>query len=205
MAKWGSCDYRQLQELEKRLEQLAEVDADALCRQAAGEIARILMAKARKRTPVGVPPRFDKPDTVEVEGDKVWKQIHKKNGERVFQRRRKKYRLLTTKGVAQVNAWNKYWSGYQGGALHRGWCILPVEKVGNSYIVTVKNNEPYASYVEYGHRQEPGRYVPALGKSLKASWVKGAFMLTISEQEVRALAPGLLEKMVYEALREVFT
>ena len=25
----------------------------------------------------------------------------------------------------------------------------------------------YASYVEYGHRQEPGRYVPALGKRLK--------------------------------------
>lgn len=29
----------------------------------------------------------------------------------------------------------------------------------------------YAPYVELGHHQEPGRYVPAIGKRLVASWV----------------------------------
>ena len=36
----------------------------------------------------------------------------------------------------------------------------------------------YAPYVEYGHHQEPGRYVPALGKRLVASYVAGHPYLT---------------------------
>lgn len=31
----------------------------------------------------------------------------------------------------------------------------------------------YAHYVELGHHQTPGRYVPAIKKRLKASWVPG--------------------------------
>lgn len=31
----------------------------------------------------------------------------------------------------------------------------------------------YAPYVEFGHHQQPGRYVPAIGKRLKASYVPG--------------------------------
>ena len=37
----------------------------------------------------------------------------------------------------------------------------------------VGTNVEYAPYVEYGHHQEPGRYVPALGKRLVASYVAG--------------------------------
>lgn len=35
----------------------------------------------------------------------------------------------------------------------------------------------YAPHVEFGHRQEPGRYVPAIGKRLKASYVEGQYFL----------------------------
>ena len=80
-----------------------------------------------------------------------------------------------------------------------------IEKHGEQYTVTIINNLEYASYVEYGHRQTPGRYVPALGKTLKASWVKGRFMLTISEQEVKTLAPSILNDMLYDALKGVFS
>lgn len=31
----------------------------------------------------------------------------------------------------------------------------------------------YAPHVEFGHRQKPGRYVPEIGKQLKASYVEG--------------------------------
>ena len=31
----------------------------------------------------------------------------------------------------------------------------------------------YAEHYEYGHRQEAGRFVPAIGKRLKKSFVKG--------------------------------
>ena len=43
--------------------------------------------------------------------------------------------------------------------------------------VTVYNNVEYAAHVEYGHRQQPGRYVPAIGKRLKKDFVPGKKML----------------------------
>lgn len=43
--------------------------------------------------------------------------------------------------------------------------------------VTVYNNVEYASHVEYGHRQQPGRYVPAIGKRLTKDFVPSKKML----------------------------
>lgn len=163
MGRWGRCDYRELKELDERLQQLSEADMDQLCRQAANQVAQILLNKVKKRTPVGVVPPY-----------------------------------------ATDEAKQEYWAGYRGGSLRDAWMILPVEKHGDVYEITVVNNLDYASYVEYGHRQTPGRYVPALGKSLKVSWVKGRFMLTISEQEVKVLAPEVLNDMLYNALKGVF-
>ena len=41
--------------------------------------------------------------------------------------------------------------------------------VGDS--VYIGTNVYYAPYVEFGHTQEPGRYVPAIGKRLVSSYV----------------------------------
>lgn len=84
------------------------------------------------------------------------------------------------------------------GTLRRAWSTnnIKVSHVGSNYVVEIINPTEYASYVEYGHRQEPGRYVPAIGKRLKKGWVEGQFMLTISEEEIRQSAPGILEKKV---------
>lgn len=100
--------------------------------------------------------------------------------------------------------YSRYWAGYQGGALRQGWTVLPIEKKGGAYQITVTNNLLYASYVEYGHRQTPGRYVPALGKRLKAAWVPGRYMMTISVQELEHQAPALLEKRLNQFLRGCF-
>ena len=201
MARWGKCDFRELEQLNKRLEQLSSVDFDAFCREAANEIAARLLEKVKKRTPVGVAPKFDEPLTTKVRGNDYITQVTTKTGEKVFRKRKgKSYTVLTRSGAIR----DKYWSGYEGGTLRDAWTILPVEKQGDQYIVTVVNNTEYASYVEYGHRQTPGRYVPALGKSLKASWVKGRFMLTISTQELETQAPALLQQKLYLFLKEVF-
>ena len=90
------------------------------------------------------------------------------------------------------------------GALRDAWTVHPVEKRGNEYIVTVENSAEYASFVEFGHRQEPGRYVPELGKQLEKDWVEGRFMLTASEQELEARLPELLERKLYSLLKGVF-
>ena len=49
------------------------------------------------------------------------------------------------------------------GRLQNAWTVGEIRKSGNDYIIEVYNNVEYAEAVEWGHRQEPGRYVPALG------------------------------------------
>lgn len=108
-------------------------------------------------------------------------------------------------------------SGKKGGTLRRGWIgnaeadgrtfarSLPIEKSGNTYTVTVENTVSYASYVEFGHRQTPGRYVPAIGKKLKERFVYGQYFLTHSEEELERIAPAVLQRKLDNFLREVFS
>lgn len=51
--------------------------------------------------------------------------------------------------------------------------LIDAKKKGNTFTVGVSNNLEYAEHYEYGHRQEAGRFVPAIGKRLKKSFVKG--------------------------------
>ena len=107
----------------------------------------------------------------------------------------------------------------KSGALRRGWMAgkssmssgkvatkttMQVSRKGTAYEIVVFNSVNYASYVEYGHRQEPGRYVPAIGKRLKNSWVKGQFMLKISEQELEAAAPRIINRLLKPYMEDIF-
>ena len=105
-------------------------------------------------------------------------------------------------------------TGKKGGTLRRGWTNgksassfaqeLKVHHFGNAYVIEIVNPVEYASYVEFGHRQEPGRFVPAIGKRLKKGWVEGKFMLTISEQEIQRDAPRVLENKLKKYLGGIF-
>lgn len=102
------------------------------------------------------------------------------------------------------------------GTLRDAWAVMAVGHRGDRYTVVVINNLRYASYVEYGHRQEPGRFIPGYwegerfvydpdaegGMVLKNPWVEGRFMLTISTQELEQQAPAILERKLYKFLKE---
>lgn len=102
------------------------------------------------------------------------------------------------------------------GVLRRGWTAgkdvkigeytnsLSVRHVNGEYIITIVNPVHYGIYVEFGHRQEVGRYVPAIGKRLVNPWVKGQFMLTYSENELRSEAPDIIRKKLDKKLKEAF-
>jgi mRNA-degrading endonuclease RelE of RelBE toxin-antitoxin system len=93
-------------------------------------------------------------------------------------------------------------NAHTGGTLRRGWTIGEVVRDGSTYKIDIINSNEYASYVEYGHR---GIYVPEVGKTLHLEkWTPGKFMLTISEQELQADAPGMLENKLKKFLGEVF-
>ena len=183
-------DFHELDEFRYRLEQ---VQIDQFLEDCAKELAARLLRKVVKRTPVG-----DYTEKIMVTADRNSK--HHKKGETYE-------RTITRK---------------QGGTLRRGWTAgelgseglrtrsvaeyvdtIKAHHYGNTVVIEISNPVEYAPYVEYGHRQEPGRYVPAIGKKLKQGWVPGKFMLTISEQEVRELAPSLLEQRLKQFLEEV--
>lgn len=91
--------------------------------------------------------------------------------------------------------------GKKGGTLRRGWTgkkrasaqgyadSLTVNHFGNTYVIEIVNPVEYASYVEYGHRT-----------ANHSEWVKGHFMMTISEQELQKIAPKVLENKIKKYL-----
>lgn len=85
-------------------------------------------------------------------------------------------------------------SGKMGGTLRRGWGgktqNFNVRKQGHDYIVEIINPTEYASYVEFGHRTRNG------------GWVPGQYFLTISEERLKNIAPGALEKTIERKLRD---
>lgn len=177
MGAWGTCDFHEIQKLQKQIEAL-ELGKDVFCRDCANELAARLLAMIKQRTPVGHKPKMEGPKTVKVTGASG-----------------KTRSFLSPQAAA--------WYGYVGGTLRRNWTVGEIQRTGDVYEIEIINPTDYAEYVEYGHRQEPGRYVPAIGKTLKRAWVSGTFMMTISVEKVQSMAPGLLEKMLYKYLKEV--
>lgn len=86
-----------------------------------------------------------------------------------------------------------YTDGKVGGTLRRGWTIRNIKHTGNTYEVEIINPVEYANYVEYGHRTRSHK-----------GWVQGRFMLTISEDEIKNIAPKLLENKLNLFLKEIF-
>jgi len=92
-------------------------------------------------------------------------------------------------------------SGKKGGTLRRGWTgektssakayanSLTVNHFGDTYVIEIINPVEYASYVEFGHRTANHK-----------GWVKGQFMMTISEQELQRIAPKVLEAKIKKYL-----
>ena len=92
-----------------------------------------------------------------------------------------------TKGKNKGKYKTKTITTHIGGNLRRSWYVSKIIKNNDSRFITLYNVARYAIYVEYGHRQTPGRFVPVIGKKLKANWVKGRFMMTNSVTEINKI------------------
>lgn len=96
-----------------------------------------------------------------------------------------------------------------GGRLQRAWETLlgkplRVKKFRqHDYAILLVNNTEYASYVEYGHVQTPGRFIPVLGKRTKKRWVKGKFFMTNAARRVGEQSSAILKLRIQEYLEGV--
>ena len=91
--------------------------------------------------------------------------------------------------------------GGQTGALKNNW-VSNIIKEGNIYKIEVINPLKYAEFVEFGHRQQPGRYVKAIGKRLKKGWVEGKLMLTITERDLQRNLDKIIREKVNAFIME---
>lgn len=133
MARWGNCDFRDIQQLQKRLERLQTTDLDRFCRDASKELAARLLSLVIRATPVGMYPE----------------NSGKKGG------------TLRRGWTARTH--EEAENGNSGGASKAREFAnsLTVTKKGNSYSIEVINPVEYASYVEFGHRTPGGNgWVP---------------------------------------------
>lgn len=89
------------------------------------------------------------------------------------------------------------------GGLHDNWQLKGPYFSGTDILVELKNNKDYASFVENGHRQKVGQYVPAIGKRLKASWVPGQHFLQKATEQTSGQVPELLTPVVWDMLRRL--
>lgn len=171
-------DYRQLEEFQKRLQQLADQkNMNDFINSCAKELAARLLAKVVRRTPVGNYARYE---TVTATRDT---KNHKK-GE-TFQRR--------IKGTKIGGTLRRGWTGEKKANVQDYAMSLPVEKRGDVYTITIINPVYYAPYVEFGHRTRGGK-----------GWVEGQFMLTESERELAMITPKILEDKLQKYLGELF-
>lgn len=67
---------------------------------------------------------------------------------------------------------------------------MKVHHFGDTYVIEIINPVEYASYVEYGHRTRN-----------HTGWVKGKFMMTLSEKEIQRAAPAILDKRLEKWLK----
>lgn len=183
MAGMGKFDCKGMQELQKELDKLQK-ETDAFMEACAKELAARLLAKVIKRTPVG-----DYSHEVTVTAKRDGKK-HKKGDQY----------------TKKVN-----YGGKKGGTLRRGWTeqsagsgaeglrsnsakqytdSLKINHFGNVYVVEITNPVEYASFVEYGHRTANHK-----------GWVPGRFMLKISEQELRQIAPAVLQSRIRKLMK----
>jgi hypothetical protein len=186
MGKMGRFDIQGLKEFRKQLEKLQ--DPDVFVESCAKELAARLLRLVIKRTPVG---EYD--NKVSFIADLPAREVNftTKKGEDV------KFKVKARK--KQVSFQPQ--TGKKGGTLRRGWTAsknssakgfaesLTVNHFGDTYVIEIVNPVEYASYVEYGHRTANHK-----------GWVKGQFMMTISEQELQKIAPRVLENKIKKYL-----
>lgn len=190
----ASSNHDALKELQKQFEAMASPEGQkAFYEGCAKECAARFLGKVIRKTPVG------KNLYAEEETGEVYKSGKKKG------------KAKTKRVVAR-----------QGGTLRRGWTArteaeaesgggtsnvtqyastLKVDHSGSSHSITITNPVHYASFVENGHRQQPGRFVPAIGKRLKKQWVEGQFMMAKSEAETKAEIPAVLQRRLNKFLK----
>lgn len=187
---WGSVEYSGLKEFADKIRAVVdEKKVDDLAEDLMRDAAATLLELVIPLTPTG-----EKADLNSVLAGATGSEAEKKTA-----------------------AYERAWGGYVGGTLKRGWTAgedrkpeehaktLDVEKAGTVFSIVVENIDEKALYVEEGHRQTVGRYVPAIGRRLVSPAAPGRHFLEQAEMSFQAGAgEAKMRKRFDQFMQEMF-
>jgi hypothetical protein len=70
------------------------------------------------------------------------------------------------------------------GELAESWHIGNIQTDGTTYSLELINDADFGKAVEYGHKQQAGKYVPEIGKKLIKNYVQGKHMIQRSINDI---------------------
>lgn len=85
--------------------------------------------------------------------------------------------------------------------MRRSWHAGDLESTKKETKIKVYNGASYAAFVNDGHRQIKGRFVPILGKCLVKGWVEGLYITDKAENAVKRKASAILIRNLERILR----
>lgn len=181
--------------LRRQIEELNSPQEKQACMEECVEsLAQVYLAEAIKKTPNGGAKEFEVTEkgyeriqALEVGAKGFQKAKSRSHANAHAVKRIKKSRKSGKKQYLVLTASEH---------MRRSWDAEPVKKQGSTYSVKVFNSASYASYVNDGHRQRPGRFVPAIGKRLVRPWVPGQHMAELAEQKTRRSSKRLLSRII---------
>lgn len=183
------------EDLRRKIEELNSPQEKQACIEECTEsLAQVYLTEAIKNTPIGGAREFEVTETgykrvqaMEVGAKGFYKAKSRSHANAHAVKRIKKSRKNGKKQYLVLTASEH---------MRRSWDAEDVKKLGGTYSVKVFNSASYASYVNDGHRQRPGCFVPAIGKRLVRAWVPGQHMAEKAEQKTRRASKQLLSRII---------
>ena len=190
-------DFSGLKQFQKDIATFNSQTKKAMFREAAEELAAVYVGSAIRNTPVGGT------QTREVkEGEYNASKATELGNNKQFNKA-KKTAKTSLKVAYKSKGKMKYKIFLSSEHMRRSWDVSNVQKRGSKYRVMISNSASYASYVNDGHRQRPGRYVPILGKRLVKSWVEGLHITDKAESAVRKSQGRIINSIVTKYMKEL--
>lgn len=77
---------------------------------------------------------------------------------------------------------------------------LPTYKAGDNMTHILENKVDYGFYVNYGHKQQPGRYVPQIHARLVRDYIPGTYFLesSLNNMNLKGTKAGIDLKIFWE-------
>lgn len=125
-------------------------------------------------------------------------------GYAVAKNRNRGGRTKQLKRIAKSKKGNTYRVLTPSEHMQRSWMALDIRKKGLKQIIPIVNTASYASFVNDGHRQQKGRFVPAIGKRLTKSFVPGKHITDAAEKKVRSKTGKILQRAYNKYVQERF-